>query len=144
MRCPKKTVSKSHTSASSLSLVQAQAQAQPELGRHKSEHALTDVALPNLLSDLDVRAIDSAYKEAAVEAELHVGCTRRLGASSGDVLADIRGRDEDLCEGDGVVGEEEELEVVLGVGVCVDDPSDVDDEANRQLGNVVCARRPLG
>ena len=46
------------------------------------------------------------------------------------MLTDIRRRDEDLCEGDGVVGEEEEGEEVFGVGVVVDDPGDVDDEAD--------------
>ena len=50
------------------------------------------------------------------------------------MLTDIRRGDEDLCEGDGVVGEEEEGEEVFGFGVVVDDTGDVDDEADRLGG----------
>ena len=90
----------------------------------------TDVALPDLLRNLDVRTVDGADEKATVQAELHVGRARRLRAGRGDVLGDIGGGDEDLGEGDGIVGEEEEGEEVLGVGVLVDDACDVDDKAD--------------
>lgn len=54
------------------------------------------------------------------------------------MLADVRRRNEDLGERHGVVRQEEEAEKVLGVGVGVDDARDVDDEADGQLGDVVC------
>ena len=47
------------------------------------------------------------------------------------MLRDIRSRDQHLGERDRVVGQEVELEVVLGVGVRVDDACDVDYEADR-------------
>ena len=53
------------------------------------------------------------------------------------MLTDIRGRDENLGERDGVVGKEEQAQEVLGVGILVDDARNVDDEADRELGDVV-------
>lgn len=53
------------------------------------------------------------------------------------MLANVRGGDKELCKGDGVVRKEEDLEVVLGLRVGVDDARGVDDEADRQLGDVV-------
>ena len=82
----------------------------------KEEH----VALPDLLRDLDVRAVDGADEQAAVEAELHVRRARRLRARGRDVLRDVRGGDEHLRERDGVVGQEVEREQVFRVWVVVD------------------------
>ena len=111
----------------------------------KRDITLTDVALADLLRDLNVRAVDGAEQQAAVEAELHVRRARRLRARGGDVLRDVRRGDEHLRERDRVVGQEEERQQVLGVRVLVDDTRDVDDEANGQLGNVVCkVARALG
>ena len=95
----------------------------------------TDVALADLLRDLDVRTVDGADEQAAVQAELHVRRARRLRARRGDVLADVPGRcrNKHLGKGDGVVGEEVEREQVLGVWVLVDDTRDVDNEADRLL-----------
>ena len=90
------------------------------------EQIRTDVALPDLLRDLDIGSVDSPDEEAAVQAELHVRRARRFRAGRRDVLGDVRCGDEDLCERDGVVGEEEEREEVFGVRVLVDDPRDVD------------------
>ena len=59
--------------------------------------------------------------------------TRTFGTSSGDVLGYVRGRDEDLGERDGVVGKEEERQVLVGVGVDVDVLRHVHDEANRLI-----------
>ena len=46
------------------------------------------------------------------------------------MLGNIGGGDKDLGERDRVVGEEEEREEVLGIGVLVDDARDVDDETD--------------
>ena len=54
------------------------------------------------------------------------------------MLADIGGRDEDLGEGHGVVGQEVDAKKVLGVRVDVDDTRDVDNEPDGQLRDVVC------
>ena len=99
----------------------------------------TDVTLADLLRDLDVRTVDGADEQAAVQAELHVRRARRLRARRGDVLADVPGRcrNKHLGKGDGVVGEEEEREEVLGLGVYVDDTSDIHDETDSlQSGSV--------
>lgn len=57
------------------------------------------------------------------------------------MLADVRCRDENLSERDGVVGQEEQAEKFLGVRVLVNDARDVDDEANGELGDVVYVSR---
>ena len=46
------------------------------------------------------------------------------------MLADVRSRDQDFGERDRVIGEEVELEVVLGVWVRVDLSGNVDDQAD--------------
>jgi hypothetical protein len=46
------------------------------------------------------------------------------------VLADIRGGDENLREGDRVVWEEVERKIVFRFRVGVDDPRDIDDETD--------------
>ena len=97
----------------------------------------TDVALPNLLRDLNVRAINSTDEQTAVEAELHVGRPRCLGTSRRDVLTDIRSRDQDFGQRNRVIGQEEEAKKVLGLGIVVDDACDIDDEFDGQLGDVI-------
>jgi hypothetical protein len=117
----------------------------------------TDVALANLLRNLNVRTINRTKQQSTVQAELHVrraGCFR---AGRGNVLTEVRRRDEDLGEGDGVVGNEEHGEVFFGVRIDVDDAGDVDDEFDGlekalarvnvctagwtyELRNVVCKR----
>ena len=46
------------------------------------------------------------------------------------MLTNIRGRDENLCEGDRVIGKEVKLEVFVGLRVRIDNSSYIDDEAN--------------
>ena len=62
--------------------------------RAEYEHVL----LANLLRDLDVGAVHGADDEAAVHRKLHVGRPRRLCPRSGDVLRQLRPRDDHLCE----------------------------------------------
>ena len=98
--------------------------------RSKGTGTLTNVAGTDFLSNLDVRAVDRAEEKTAVQAELHVGCARRLRTGSRDVLADVRGRYQHFSQGHGIVGKEEDAKVVLCVRVGVDHTSGVYDEAN--------------
>ena len=49
------------------------------------------------------------------------------------MLTDIRGRDENLCEGDRVIRKEVKLKVFVGLRVRIDNSSYIDDEANGLL-----------
>lgn len=59
------------------------------------------------------------------------------------MLRNIRGRDEHLGQRNGVVRQEVELEVVLGVWVGVDNASDIDDEADslQKCVNIISTRK---
>lgn len=46
------------------------------------------------------------------------------------MLTDVGRRDQNLSERDGIVGQKVKLEIVLGVGIGVNDASDIDDEAD--------------
>lgn len=84
-----------------------------------------------------VALTDGTEQQATVQAELHVRRTRRLRSGCGDVLADVRRRDENLGERNRVVRKEEKAEQVFSVRILVDDTSDVNDETNGKLGDVV-------
>jgi hypothetical protein len=91
----------------------------------------------HLLRYLDVGAVERADDDAAVHDELHVGGAARFHPGGRDVLrgasrdtdaacvrshlADVTGGYHLLCQCDVVVGYEEHLQVVVGVGVCVHD-----------------------
>jgi hypothetical protein len=66
----------------------------------RQERILTDVFLTNLFGDFDVGTIDGTDQQATVQAELHVAGSRGLSTGGGDMLANIRGRDQQLghCE----------------------------------------------
>mmetsp|Transcript_36390 Transcript_36390/g.74689 ORF Transcript_36390/g.74689 Transcript_36390/m.74689 type:complete len:855 (+) Transcript_36390:63-2627(+) len=98
-----------------------------------------DVLLANVLLDLDVGTVVGADDDAAVHHELHVGRARRLSSRRGDVLRDVVGGDDDLGVSDLVVGDEDELEEVLGVRVVVDDTADRGGERDDALGHVVAS-----
>ena len=83
-----------------------------------------------MFSDLNVRAVDRAEKKTTVQAELHVRSTGSLSTGSRDMLTDVRSRDQDFGKRDRIVGEEVELEVVLGVWVRVDLAGNIDDQAD--------------
>lgn len=104
-------------------------------GRQMTEEE--HVLLSDLLRDLDIRTVNRPEQQPAIQTELHVRSPRGLRTSRTDMLADIRGGDEELREADAVVRDEDEVEVVFGVRVLVDDARDVDDEADDELGDVV-------
>mmetsp|Transcript_40127 Transcript_40127/g.103876 ORF Transcript_40127/g.103876 Transcript_40127/m.103876 type:complete len:708 (-) Transcript_40127:720-2843(-) len=103
----------------------------------KDEHVL----LAGLLGDLDVGAVQGANDEAAIHHKLHVGGARGLGAGRGDVLAQLRGRDDDLRQRDVVVRDEDKLEQVADVGVVVDLVADRADQLDDALGHLVARGR---
>lgn len=74
-------------------------------------------------------------------AYLHIASTRCFGTSSGDVLADVAGRDDDLGFADIVVFQEDDLEQVSNIFVRVDDPADLVDQMDDGLCHPVSGRR---
>lgn len=61
----------------------------------------------------------SDYQQLTIKTKLHVASARRLSASSGDLDTDISSRDEDLGDGDTVVGNEHDTQKVADVRVVV-------------------------
>lgn len=118
------------------------------------QRVLTDIAFADFFSDLNIRAIwtskafirnlsnalcsrktlqwrtDGTDKQAAIQAELHVGCARRFCSRSRDVLTNVGGRDKYLCQRDRVVRKEEHLQIIFCVGIRVNHTRDVDDESD--------------
>mmetsp|Transcript_41521 Transcript_41521/g.96930 ORF Transcript_41521/g.96930 Transcript_41521/m.96930 type:complete len:774 (+) Transcript_41521:686-3007(+) len=90
-----------------------------------------------MLFDLDIGAVVGADDDAAVHHKLHVGRAGRLGTRRGDVLRDVVGGNDDLRVANLVVGDEDELQVLRGVGVVVDDGADSVCERNDLLGHKV-------
>ena len=73
---------------------------------------------------------DSPQEQPSVKAELHIRRTRRLRSRSGDMLADIRRRDENLGKGNGIVWKEVDGQILLCVWILIQDSRDVDNEAD--------------
>jgi len=55
------------------------------------------------------------------------------------MLTDIGSRNQNFCQRDRIIWEEVKLKIVFGVRICIDDAGDVDDQANGELGNIVCS-----
>jgi hypothetical protein len=69
-----------------------------------------EVLRPHRVTELDVGPVQRPHGERAVERELHVPRAGRLLARGGDLLRDVRGRDDPLGEAHPVVGEEHHLD----------------------------------
>ena len=65
-----------------------------------------DVVLSNFLVDLNVRAIHSSNNETPIHHEFHVASAWSLCSCSRDMLAEVRGRDDNLGVRNVVVGKE--------------------------------------
>ena len=96
-----------------------------------------DVVLADLVSDLDVRAVERADRERAVQGELHVAGAGRLGSGKGNLLGEVGGGNDLFGEGDAVVCEEDDLQLVADGLVVVDDLGDGVDELDDELGHVI-------
>ncbi len=55
---------------------------------------------------------NGAHEQPAIEAELHVGGPRGLGTGSGNMLTDVRCRDEYFSQRYGVIGQEVKRQVI--------------------------------
>ena len=96
-----------------------------------------DVLPPNLLPNLNIGAIQRAQNQPTVQHKLHVARARRLRSRRRNVLRNVAGGNDQLGERHGVVGDEDDLEVVARVNVVVDDRLDAVDELDDELGDVV-------
>ena len=101
------------------------------------------VVLADGVHNLHVRAVHGAEGERAVHHELHVRGAGRLLAGGGDLLRDIRGRDDPLCGGDVVVFHEHHVDVLRSHRVVVHQLRNGVDELDNALGGDV-ARCRLG
>lgn len=108
---------------------------------------LTDVVFPYFFRNLYIGTIleevnndvkeqninqhtDSTHKQASVETEFHVGCSGCLCTSSGDVLTNIRCRNEDFRQTDRIIRQEEHRQILLRFRVLVNNASNIHNEAN--------------
>ena len=98
------------------------------------------VLFAHFLDDLDVGAVHGAESDRTVEHELHVACSGSFLTGRGDLLGNIRCRDDDLSVGDLVVFDEDDLDLVVDGLVVVDDIRDGIDQLDRQLGGLVAGR----
>ena len=85
------------------------------------------LVLLGVFGDFDIRTIDSAEQESAVNRKLHITRTRGFGPRSTDLYTDIRRRDQDFSNGNAVIGNEGDPEQVSHVWVVIGDFADVDD-----------------
>ena len=100
-----------------------------------------EVVRADLVADLDVRPIQGADGERAVEGELHVAGAARFLAGSGDLLGEVRGGEDPLRQRDPVVGEEDHPQLALDGRILVDRGGDGVDQLDDQLGGGVRRRR---
>ncbi len=64
----------------------------------------------NLLIDFNISSIHGSNNQPSIHHKLHIAGSRSLSASCRDMLAQLRGRDDDLGIGDIVVGKEDNFE----------------------------------
>jgi len=98
-----------------------------------------DVLSTDVVHDLDVGTIKGTDEKTTVHGELHVASTRGLGTSSGDVLAEITGRDNLLSTRNVVVGNEHNLEEITNAAIGVDNICNSDDQLDDELGDIVAS-----
>jgi hypothetical protein len=92
------------------------------------------ILLTSLLADFDVSTIIGTNDETPIHDELHVGGTRGLSTSGGDVLADFGSRDDDFGIGDTVVGEIDDLKESTNLLMIVNNICDAVDEFDDSFG----------
>ena len=100
------------------------------LGMSENEHVLPACRFGHL----DVRPVQGSHRQGSVDHELHVACAAGFGSRGGNLLADVAGGNDVLCQGDAVVGQEEDLQLVTGLRIGVDHLGDVVDELDDQFG----------
>mmetsp|Transcript_33260 Transcript_33260/g.51758 ORF Transcript_33260/g.51758 Transcript_33260/m.51758 type:complete len:207 (-) Transcript_33260:643-1263(-) len=90
-----------------------------------------------MLLDLNVGPVISSDNKSGVHDKLHVGGAGCFSPGGGNMLGDVVGGDNDLSVSDLVVGDEDELEIILGIRVGVDHGSNGIAECNNSLRDVV-------
>src|ERR1035438_8584058 len=83
-----------------------------------------DVLVADLLADLHIGPVKRSDRERTVEGELHVARSRRLLAGRRDLLGEIGGRDDLFGQGNPVVREEGDLDLVPDPAVGIDPDAD--------------------
>ena len=105
---------------------------------------MTMLSAPTCSLDLDIGAVERADGQRAVQRELHVAGARRLHAGGRDLLRQIGRRHDHLGQAHIVVRHEHHLQQAAHRRVVVDDPRDVVDQLDDQLGLHVARRRLAG
>ena len=103
-----------------------------------------DVFETDRFADLDVGAVERADRERAVQRHFHVARAGCLHAGRGNLLGEIRRRNDGFREADVVVRQERDLEPVADIGIVVDDVRDIVGELDDQLGPRIARRRLAG
>ena len=93
-----------------------------------------DVFVADMIANLDIGAVERADGQRAVERQLHVAGARGLHAGRRDLFGEVAGRHDLFGGADIVVRNEHDLQQTADRTVVVDDPCDVVDELDDQLG----------
>ena len=96
-----------------------------------------DVGLADFASDLDVGSVACTDDQSTVQDEFHVAGSTGFRTCSGDVLADIRGRGDDLGLTNIVVFDVDDLQQVTDVFVIVHDLANAANKVDDSLGHPV-------
>ena len=100
------------------------------------------VVLTDLFENFHVRAIQRADRQGSVELQLHVPRAGGLCPGQRNLLAQVGGGNDPLCERHAIVGQEHDLHLGADLGIAVDHLGDLVDQFDDQLGHHV-ARRGL-
>ena len=100
------------------------------VGGHAEEE---DVVVSDLLVNFHVRAVERADGHRAVDHELHIARAGGLLARDGDLLGQVRRRDDDLCQRDLIVLHKHDLELAVRLRVGIDKVRHGDDQADDLL-----------
>ncbi len=103
-----------------------------------------DVLRADMVADFDIGAVERADRQRAVQRELHVAGAGGFHTRGGNLLGQIRGRNDHLGEADIVIRDEHHFEPADGVRVAVDDFGDVIDQLDDQLGIAIARCRLAG
>lgn len=79
-----------------------------------------DVLFADLLGDFDVRTVQRADGQRAVQGQLHVAGTGRFFTGGRDLLGNIRRRDQHFSRRNAVVRQEHHLQLVAHFRIAVD------------------------
>ena len=102
------------------------------------QHAEDDLVLvAGGIGDLNIRAVQRAQRDRAVQHELHVAGAGSLGAGQRDLLGNLGGRHQALRQADAVVLKVDDAQLATHGGILVDQLAQLADHADHLLGHVV-------